>query len=126
LIATTAAASPNKIRQVQETKAAVWVLPKDPQGKVSLAGLMKGLARQGIVSLLLEGGADLNESALKGRLVDRILFFYSPKIVGGVKAPGVIGGQGISRLRDAWAVNRLQARRIGPDLVIEGLLKGKE
>ncbi len=126
LIATTAAAPPGKIRRIQATKAAVWVLPKDPQGKVNLARLLKELGRQGIVSLLLEGGAGLNASALQSRLVDRILFFVSPKIVGGVKAPGAVGGQGVSRLRDAWLVDRLQARRIGPDLVIEGLLKGKE
>ena len=126
LIATTAKSSPFKVRQLEEKKAKVWILPKDPRGKVSLEALMRRLGRQGIVSLLLEGGADLNASALKGRLVDRLLFFLAPKIVGGKKAPGVIGGEGVSRIREAMPVERLKVRRIGLDLVIEGLLWRKE
>ncbi|MBP1718768.1 MAG: riboflavin biosynthesis protein RibD [Deltaproteobacteria bacterium] len=79
-----------------------------------------------ILSVLLEGGAQINASALRARLVDRFLFFFAPKIVGGVRAPGLIGGEGARRLRDAMPLELLRVRRIGPDLLVEAKLPGKE
>ena len=126
LIAATRAASPTKTRRLEKGNVEVWALPKDSRGKVNLRVLMKKLAERGIVSVLLEGGGQLNASALRERLVDRILFFYAPKVAGGVKAPGVIGGEGVRRMRDAVPLELLRVRRIGPDLLVEAKLPGKE
>ena len=98
------------------------MIAKDVRGHVSLRGLMKELARRGVVSLLLEGGSTLNASALKEGVVDRLLFFLAPKIIGGQGAPGVIGGDGTLRIKDAEPVEILKVRRIGPDILIEGAL----
>jgi diaminohydroxyphosphoribosylaminopyrimidine deaminase/5-amino-6-(5-phosphoribosylamino)uracil reductase len=84
---------------------------------------MKELARRGVVSLLLEGGSTLNASALKERVVDRLTFFLAPKIIGGKRAPGVIGGDGTLRIKDAEAWEIVKVRRMGPDILIEGALK---
>ena len=126
LIAATRAASPAKIHRLGKKKVEVWALPKNSRGKVNLGVLMKKLGERGIVSVLLEGGAQLNASALRERLVDRLLFFYAPKIAGGAKAPGVIGGEGVRRMRDAAPVELVRIRRIGPDLLVEAKVAGEE
>ena len=126
LIATTRAASPSKIRRLEKVNVEVWALPKNSRGKVNLKILMKRLGDRDILSVLLEGGAQINASALRARLVDRFLFFFAPKIVGGVRAPGLIGGEGARRLRDAMPLELLRVRRIGLDLLVEAKLPGKE
>jgi diaminohydroxyphosphoribosylaminopyrimidine deaminase / 5-amino-6-(5-phosphoribosylamino)uracil reductase len=126
LIATTSSASPAKIRQVEGKAAKVWVLPQDSQGRVNLGKLMQKLGAQGVVSVLLEGGAGLNASVIKKQLVDRFLFFLAPKIVGGVGAPGAVGGEGVRLMRQAIPAEFMRVGRIGPDLVIEAKPKGKE
>jgi len=126
LIAATRAASPSKIRLLEKRNVEVWVLPKDSRGKVNLKIFMKRLAGRAIVSVLLEGGAQVSASALKAGLVDRFLFFFAPKIIGGVKAPGVIGGEGARRLREAIPLELLRIRRIGPDLLVEAKIAQKE
>jgi diaminohydroxyphosphoribosylaminopyrimidine deaminase/5-amino-6-(5-phosphoribosylamino)uracil reductase len=126
VIATTSSASPAKIRQVEEMKAKVWILPKNSRGKVNLGKLMQKLGARGVVSILLEGGASLNASAIKMHLVDRFLFFLAPKIVGGVRAPGAVGGDGVRSMRQAAPVELLRVGKIGPDLILEARPKGKE
>jgi diaminohydroxyphosphoribosylaminopyrimidine deaminase/5-amino-6-(5-phosphoribosylamino)uracil reductase len=126
LIAATGAASSAKVRSLEKKGVEVWVLPKNAQGKVNLRVLLKKLGERGIVSVFLEGGAQLNASAVRERLVDRFLFFFAPKVVGGAKAPGVIGGAGVRRIRDAVPLEIIRARRIGPDLLVEAKPSGKE
>jgi diaminohydroxyphosphoribosylaminopyrimidine deaminase/5-amino-6-(5-phosphoribosylamino)uracil reductase len=107
-------------------KAKVWILPKDSRGKVNLGKLMQKLGTQGVISILLEGGASLNASAIRMRLVDRFLFFLAPKIVGGVRAPGAVGGDGVRFMRQAAPVELLRVRKIGPDLILEARPGRKE
>jgi diaminohydroxyphosphoribosylaminopyrimidine deaminase/5-amino-6-(5-phosphoribosylamino)uracil reductase len=87
---------------------------------------MQRLGARGVVSVLLEGGADLNASAIRKQLVDRFLFFLAPKMVGGANAPGAIGGEGVRFMRQAAPAEFLRVGKIGPDLVIEAKPKGKE
>jgi diaminohydroxyphosphoribosylaminopyrimidine deaminase/5-amino-6-(5-phosphoribosylamino)uracil reductase len=120
LVAATQAASLSRRQRLAAANVEVAIIAKDVRGHVSLRGLMKELARRGVVSLLLEGGSTLNASALKERVVDRVLFFLAPKIIGGQRAPGVIGGDGTLRIKDAEPVEILKVGRIGPDILIEG------
>jgi diaminohydroxyphosphoribosylaminopyrimidine deaminase/5-amino-6-(5-phosphoribosylamino)uracil reductase len=122
LVATTQKASPAKIRKLQKAKVEVWMGQSDARGRVRLSALAEELGRRGIVSVLLEGGATLNASAIRERIVDRILVFFAPKIVGGQKAPGFLGGKGVSRMRDAEPIKILKTGRVGPDIVVEGSL----
>jgi diaminohydroxyphosphoribosylaminopyrimidine deaminase/5-amino-6-(5-phosphoribosylamino)uracil reductase len=87
---------------------------------------MEELARRGLMSVLLEGGPTLNASALKEGLVDHLLFFFAPKVVGGERAPAMIGGEGALWVQEAQPVRILKIRRIGPDVLIEGTLRQGE
>jgi diaminohydroxyphosphoribosylaminopyrimidine deaminase/5-amino-6-(5-phosphoribosylamino)uracil reductase len=120
LVATTAKASPAKIRKLKTAKVEVWTGESDRRGRVKLRALAEELGRRGILSVLLEGGATLNASAIHDGIVDRILVFFAPKIVGGQKAPGFLGGEGVSRMGDAEPLKILKVQRMGPDIVVEG------
>ena len=126
LVATTKKASPIKIKRLAGEKLEILVIENDARGRVSLKGLMKELGRRGVVSVLLEGGSTLNASALKEGIVDRLLFFFSPKVIGGQRAPGIIGGEGILGIKEAVPAEIMKIRRIGQDLLIEGDLQKNE
>lgn len=123
LIATTRAASSSRRKWLAQANVEILILENDAQGHVSLKALMKELARRGVVSVLLEGGSTLTASAVREEVVDRLLFFLAPKIIGGERAPGVVGGEGILRLKDAKPVKILKVRRMGPDFLIEGAME---
>jgi len=123
LIATTQAASPSKMARLKHAQLEILVVKDDGEGRVSLKGLMKALAGRGIVSMLLEGGPTLNASALQEGVVDRVLFFFAPKVIGGQKAPGIIGGEGILRIKDAEPLRILKIKRMGADVIMEGGLR---
>jgi diaminohydroxyphosphoribosylaminopyrimidine deaminase/5-amino-6-(5-phosphoribosylamino)uracil reductase len=89
-------------------------------GRVPLRRLFRALAqRHGITSVLLEGGGELLASALKERLVDRLVWFVAPIILGGRDSPSAVGGAGVARLNQAIRLADLRTRRLGPDLVVE-------
>ena len=67
---------------------------------------MHKLGNQNIDSILLEGGSTLNYSALESGIVDKILVYIAPKIIGGMKSKTPVGGSGISHLKDAFKVKR--------------------
>jgi len=119
LVATIPSASPAKMDRLKKARVEVLVVAGDQNGRVRLLPLLKELGRRGVLSILLEGGPTLNASALEQKVVDRILLFLAPKIIGGREAPGMIGGKGALRVRDARGVEILKVRRIGPDVMIE-------
>ena len=73
-----------------------------------------------MISVLIEGGSEVNAAALKEKIVDKILFFVAPIIIGGNNARGAVGGEGIAKLKDAYKIKNLQAIRVGSDLMLEG------
>jgi diaminohydroxyphosphoribosylaminopyrimidine deaminase/5-amino-6-(5-phosphoribosylamino)uracil reductase len=80
------------------------------------------LGQRQIQSLLVEGGAETLGAFFEQRLVDKFYFFYAPKFLGGRQAPGVLGGQGVTRLKDGPQVKELTLSRLGPDILISGYL----
>ena len=124
IVATTGLARREKLDAIASTGARVIVCP-EKDGRVNLRDLMKKLARRGILYILIEGGSKLITSALEEGLVDKVAFFYAPKIIGGTEAPSVVAGKGASTLRDAIALTDVSVRRFGSDIFIEGYV-GKE
>jgi diaminohydroxyphosphoribosylaminopyrimidine deaminase/5-amino-6-(5-phosphoribosylamino)uracil reductase len=120
LVAATSSASPEKIERLKKARVEVLNVRKNRQGGVSLRALLKELGCRGVQSILLEGGPTLNAEAWEERVVDRVLLFVAPKVIGGKEAPGMIGGKGVAKVRNARGVEILRIRRMGPDLMIEG------
>ncbi len=99
----------------------VLVLPPHA-GKVPLPALLDLLGTRQVQSLLVEGGAETLGAFFDQGLVNQFYFFYAPKILGGRKAPGLVGGQGITHLGEAHIARNLKVRRLGTDLLVSGYL----
>jgi len=119
IIATTAAASAVRRSVLQREGIEILTLPV-LQGRVSLPVLLKQLGRRGIMSLLVEGGSEVNAAMLKAQLVDHIRLYVAPLLLGGHNAKGVIGGTSPARLAGAIEVRHVVTRSIGNDVVVEG------
>lgn len=87
---------------------------------LSLKQALKICADQGISSILLEGGGELNASMLKEELIDKIYCFIAPKIIGGKSAPGPIGGDGVKLMNQAITLKDLTYKQIENDVLITG------
>jgi diaminohydroxyphosphoribosylaminopyrimidine deaminase/5-amino-6-(5-phosphoribosylamino)uracil reductase len=124
LIATLASAPGQETenRKILQEKARILEV-KEKSGQVNLKDLFKKLARLGISNILVEGGGGLIGSLFDEGLVDKILIFISPKIIGGKNASTSVMGLGISRVDKALKVKDLKLKRIGEDILIEGCLK---
>lgn len=125
IIATTEKASEKKVKQLKSVGAEIIVTPSY-ENHVDFSVLMKELGKRGVLSVLVEGGGEVNASALKSGIVDKLMFFIAPKLVGGRTAPGPIGGEGVDEIRDAITPCNLEISKIGDDFLIEGKLKDSE
>ena len=110
-----------KIEQLQNMGAHVLTL-KDKNGKVDLKSLMKELARLEITSVMIEGGSSINASALSSKVIDKVMLFIAPRIIGGADAISSIGGRSPVLLKNAFRLNDIQVKKIGDDLLLEGYL----
>jgi len=95
----------------------------EKNNKVNLKELIRKLGEEGIDSVLIEGGGTLNFSALEENIVDKVIFYIAPKILGGENSKSCIAGIGFSELSHAVNLKEMSYRRIGEDLVIEGYIK---
>jgi diaminohydroxyphosphoribosylaminopyrimidine deaminase/5-amino-6-(5-phosphoribosylamino)uracil reductase len=120
-VATTNQAPIEAIHAVENGGTQVLVLPADA-GRVSLPALLEELGARQVQSLLVEGGAVTLGAFFDQRLVNQFYFFYAPKILGGQKAPGMVGGHGIVHLGEAHIAKNLSVRRVGGDLLVSGYL----
>jgi len=89
---------------------------------VDLKRLMAILAKRPVASVLMEGGARLNASALRAGIVRKVMIFYAPKILGGQEGLSMIGDPSPESLREAIPVQEGRIRRIGEDFLFEGEL----
>ncbi len=122
LIVTTETGAAANRAALQKIGAEVLVLPSR-QGRIQWRALLSELGRRGIASLLVEGGAEVNASVLREGVVDRVLVFLAPTLLGGRDAVGAIGGLSPARLSGALHLKRVSVMRVGPDLLVEGKLK---
>jgi diaminohydroxyphosphoribosylaminopyrimidine deaminase/5-amino-6-(5-phosphoribosylamino)uracil reductase len=119
LVAATPSAPLKRVDWLKKKRVEVLIVRRNRQGRVSLLALLKELGSRGIQSILLEGGPTLNASAWEEKIVDRVLLFIGPKVIGGRETPGMMGGEGVGRVKNARKVEFLRVRRVGPDLMLE-------
>ena len=117
IIATTSRARAKRI--LLERRGAQVLVFNPVGGRVPLRALFKALVGRGIQSVLIEGGGELIAGALQERLVDRILFFIAPMLIGGRNAPCSVGGRGAISLSGAIRLSDVKIRRVGSDLCVE-------
>ncbi|HPS62975.1 MAG TPA: bifunctional diaminohydroxyphosphoribosylaminopyrimidine deaminase/5-amino-6-(5-phosphoribosylamino)uracil reductase RibD [Bacteroidales bacterium] len=121
LVATTNLSEPARRKELERLGAQVIVCP-EAEGKVDLDYLAGALGQMGIDSLLIEGGSTLAFSALQAGIVDKVVSFVAPRILGGANAPTPVGGPGIETMEKAIELGPMKIKRIGNDLMIEAQL----
>jgi diaminohydroxyphosphoribosylaminopyrimidine deaminase/5-amino-6-(5-phosphoribosylamino)uracil reductase len=85
--------------------------------------LMHELAKREIMTVLIEGGGTTHATAFNAGVVDKVMFFIAPKIIGGRDAVTAVEGEGAEKMSDAIFLERMTARPIGEDLLIEAYVK---
>lgn len=113
-ILTTSAASDERRSALEHRGVRVLVFD-GPAGRADLGKLVEYLAREQYRSLMIESGSKLNWAALEAGIVDKVFFYYAPKILGGLRSLPVAGGTGRLHRRDAIQLNRVTLHSIPPD-----------
>lgn len=125
IIYTTSLALSSKIKELSSYGLEV-VITEEKDEKVNLSSLLKNLGEREISSLLLEGGPTLNDAFLQEDLIDKVLIFINPSFLGGKDTPSLIGGFGIAKLEQRYQLERVNYRKIGDDLLVEGYIKRRK
>ncbi|AEB29178.1 fused diaminohydroxyphosphoribosylaminopyrimidine deaminase; 5-amino-6-(5-phosphoribosylamino) uracil reductase [Carnobacterium sp. 17-4] len=121
IVATTKRANNEKLETLKQMGIEV-IVTKEKYGRVDLQELMKVVGAKGIDSILLEGGATLNFSALEEGIVDKIQSYIAPKIIGGKEAKTAVEGAGVHSLKSAFQIDRMTPVMVGEDLFVEGYI----
>ncbi|MDA2917948.1 bifunctional diaminohydroxyphosphoribosylaminopyrimidine deaminase/5-amino-6-(5-phosphoribosylamino)uracil reductase RibD [Desulfobacterota bacterium AH_259_B03_O07] len=119
LIITTSKSSPNKIKKIKGTGSKVMIIDMDKNGNIDLTKLMKKLGKLGYTNILIEGGSKVAASALRTKLLDKIVFFYSPKIIG-AEGISMIGKLRIPTVDQSITIKNIRIKSLGEELMIEG------
>jgi diaminohydroxyphosphoribosylaminopyrimidine deaminase/5-amino-6-(5-phosphoribosylamino)uracil reductase len=102
-------------------RAGVEVIRVAPRrGRVDLHAVIRQLGKREILNVLLEAGAELNGAALQAGIVDKMILFYAPKIMG-------TGGVPMASIPARWfpkspTLQNLELEKSGPDFVVTGYL----
>jgi diaminohydroxyphosphoribosylaminopyrimidine deaminase / 5-amino-6-(5-phosphoribosylamino)uracil reductase len=113
-VVTTSAASDDRRRALEYRGVRVLVFD-GPGGRTDLRKLIEYLAGQQYRSLMIESGSKLNWAALEAGIVDKIFFYYAPKVLGGLQSLPVAGGTGRLRRTDAIQFHHVKLHTIPPD-----------
>ena len=106
------------INEIKEKGVDVYIAPK-LDNKIDLNFVVEKLGELKIDSVLVEGGATLNDSLFRNNLVDKVKIFIAPKIIGGKNAPSFVSGEGIEKLSDATKLKFQNITMVDGDILIE-------
>jgi len=105
----------------KKKKIRILSLPSK-NGKIDFQQIMSKLAKMNIASVLIEGGGETNAYALEAGVVDEVMFFIAPKIIGGKNASTPVEGKGIVNINRAVKIKELKVHRYGRDILLCGHL----
>jgi len=116
-------ASPSRVERLRRRAAQVILIPAR-RGRMAFGDVVGALGARGITSVLVEGGAVVARDALRAGVVDRVVWFLAPALLGGDAVPAV-AGLGIDRARDAVRLVDARVARLGGDLVLTASVAGR-
>ncbi len=107
-----------KRRVASLAKRVKVVVAPSCKGRPNLAWLLRRLGGEGVTSLLVEGGGEVNAAFLLEGLAQRAAFFYAPKILGDGDSRRAVAGVGARRLARVISLREMEWRRLGEDLLL--------
>ncbi len=118
IIATTELASRERMEELEKRGVRILII-NSKEGRVDLKPCLSKLGEMGMTSLLVEGGSHVNGSFLDEGLIDKLILFLSPRVIGDQQAPGIFDGRGVSTLQEAVGLRELKTKRVGEDVFLE-------
>ncbi|MBD3245451.1 MAG: bifunctional diaminohydroxyphosphoribosylaminopyrimidine deaminase/5-amino-6-(5-phosphoribosylamino)uracil reductase RibD [Candidatus Omnitrophica bacterium] len=112
--------NPLRVKKRLPPKVTVIHLSRRKDGSFSLTRVLRVLYRSGICSVFVEGGGYTLGACFQQKIVDRVYFYYAPKVIGGMNAPGSVGARGYGSLRRVPQIKEITLNRIGQDILCEG------
>ena len=117
-------ADEQKKSQLEQLGICVEKIPAlEPDGRPDLPGILRRLGQLAITSVMIEGGATINWTALAANVVDKIFLYYAPKILAGSGSIPFAAGAGFHHMSQAAQVKHLHLHRFGEDFAVEGYLR---
>jgi diaminohydroxyphosphoribosylaminopyrimidine deaminase/5-amino-6-(5-phosphoribosylamino)uracil reductase len=123
LIALGEGVKPEVIDSFRSRDADVVVLPSS-EGLIDLELLLKELGKREIISVLVEGGGTLLGYMFDHRLVDKVVAFIAPVIIGGREAETAVGGKGAEKIADSIRLERVTTVECNGDVMVSGYVGG--
>jgi diaminohydroxyphosphoribosylaminopyrimidine deaminase/5-amino-6-(5-phosphoribosylamino)uracil reductase len=117
IVACTTRASSAKARRLEQRGVKVW---KFRGRRVPLELLLRRLALEGIISLLVEGGGEVLGSFFDARAVDRVCWFLAPIIIGSAASRAAVAGRGVSDPGDAVRLREVRITPAGNAWLLQG------
>ncbi len=124
IVMTASGADPVRVAAWRSAGADVEVVDQDGAGRVRLPDVLARLGKRDVQGLLVEGGATIAWGFVAAGLVDRVVLYLAPSLVGGARAPGVLGGTGFSPIERALRLRFERVDRLGDDLRVEADVHG--
>lgn len=124
LLALGRSVTPGEAAAFAQVGAELLELPS-AEGLVDLEKLLRALGEREITSVLVEGGEILLGSLFDRGLVDRVIAFIAPIIIGGKEAKTAVGGKGVDKVADSLKLERVSVERFGEDLMVSGYVSPK-
>jgi diaminohydroxyphosphoribosylaminopyrimidine deaminase/5-amino-6-(5-phosphoribosylamino)uracil reductase len=121
IIVTSSAAAPERIDRLRASGHEVLVVPSKSH-RIPVEDAIPMLGDHGIQSLLVEGGRQLHTSLLQAHLIDKLVVFLGPKLLGGELSTTPLCNLGIQQVRNAISLKNVSTRLFGSDVCIEGYL----
>jgi diaminohydroxyphosphoribosylaminopyrimidine deaminase/5-amino-6-(5-phosphoribosylamino)uracil reductase len=118
LVATTEGAPAWRRDAWRAAGAEVLVLDDAGSALIPLEDLLRELGKRDVQRVLLEGGPTLAWEAVRGELVDEVVLFVAPILVGGQDAPSVLMGGGIPTIAAPFRLDLDEVVRVGPDIKV--------
>jgi diaminohydroxyphosphoribosylaminopyrimidine deaminase/5-amino-6-(5-phosphoribosylamino)uracil reductase len=119
MVATTELAPERARRAWEAAGAEVAILDHAPGVGVDLGALLDELGKREVQGLLLEGGPTIAWSAVRDDLVDELVVYLAPTLVGGASAPSLVAGEGFAPIAGARPVQIRSVERVGEDIRVE-------
>jgi diaminohydroxyphosphoribosylaminopyrimidine deaminase / 5-amino-6-(5-phosphoribosylamino)uracil reductase len=124
LVATSEGASRERRDAWRKAGAEVLVLDDAGLGLIPLGDLLAELGKRDVQHVLIEGGPTIAWEAVQRNLVDKVVLFFAPVLVGGEKAPSVLMGGGTPTIGDAVPLELIEVSRIGRDFKVVAYVHG--
>ena len=115
-LVTVRSADPQRRAALRKAGVEVIETEADPAGGLDLGATLAGLGERGLTRLLVEGGGRLAAALLRRRLVDRLVWFHAPLVIGGDGVPAV-AVLGLGGIAEAQGFDRVSTEIVGADII---------